>query len=138
LAASIKHKVILTYGTFDLCHEGHVNLLRRAKSLGDYLIVGVSSDAFNQLKNKKAIQSFAERSTAIAALSEVDLVISEYDWSQKIGDILHYGVDIFVMGDDWAGKFDWLKPYCEVKYLPRTAGVSSSLLRSLIHNSVEV
>ena len=118
-------KRIITYGTFDVLHYGHVNLLKRAKALGDYLIVGLSSDEFNQIKNKKSYYTYEQRKIILESCRYVDLVIPEYNWEQKTYDIKTYNVDIFVMGDDWEGKFDFLKKYCEVIYLPRTPNVSS-------------
>lgn len=122
-------KVVLTYGTFDLLHVGHINLLARAKQLGDYLIVGCSTDEFNRIKNKKSYYTYEERKQILEAIRYVDLVIPENTWEQKIDDVLKYKVDVFVMGDDWKGKFDFLKPYCEVVYLPRTEGVSTTQIK---------
>jgi glycerol-3-phosphate cytidylyltransferase len=119
-------KRIITYGTFDLFHIGHLNLLKRAKQLGDYLIVAVSTDDFNKLKSKQSVVSFKDRSEIVKSIKYVDLVIPENNWEQKIDDIKKYNVDIFVMGDDWEGKFDFLKEYCEVVYLPRTKDVSTT------------
>ena len=123
-------KKILTYGTYDLLHRGHINLLRRAKEMGDYLIVGLSTDEFNQLKNKRSFYSYEERKLVLEAIRYVDLVIPETSWDQKSQDISKHGVDIFVMGDDWQGKFDNLKSQCEVVYLPRTAGISTTQLKA--------
>ncbi|QKY70406.1 glycerol-3-phosphate cytidylyltransferase [Lentibacillus sp. CBA3610] len=122
-------KKILTYGTFDLLHPGHINLLRRAKELGDYLIVGVSTDDFNHDKNKVAYHDFDSRKVIVESIRYVDKVIPETNWNQKVDDIITYDIDLFVMGDDWTGKFDFLKRYCEVVYLPRTAGISSSKIK---------
>ena len=122
-------KKILTYGTFDLLHVGHINLLRRAKSLGDYLIVAVSTDEFNALKDKKAYYSYEDRKAILEAVKYVDLVIPEENWEQKIDDVQKHDVDIFVMGHDWEGKFDFLKDYCEVVYLPRTEGISTTKIK---------
>lgn len=119
-------KRIITYGTFDVLHYGHINLLKRAKSLGDYLIVALSSDEFNAIKNKKSYYRYEQRKLILEACRYVDLVIPEQDWEQKISDVKKYQADIFVMGDDWKGKFDFLKDYCEVIYLPRTPEVSST------------
>ena len=118
-------KKVITYGTYDLIHVGHINLLRRAKELGDYLIVVLSSDEFNAIKNKKAYHSYEDRKIILEAITYVDEVIPEYTWEQKIQDVVDNDVDIFVMGDDWKGKFDFLKEYCEVVYLPRTEGIST-------------
>lgn len=119
-------KKIITYGTYDILHYGHINLLKRAKALGDYLIVGVSTDEFNALKNKKAYYSYEQRKLILEAIKYVDMVIPEENWEQKRNDITQYGIDTFVMGDDWAGKFDELSDLCEVVYLPRTANVSTT------------
>ncbi len=126
-------KKILTYGTFDLFHVGHVNLLRRAKELGDFLIVGLSTDEFNKVeKNKISIYPFTERLAILESIKYVDLVIPEKTWDQKIRDIIDYNVNIFVMGDDWKGKFDYLNKYCSVIYLPRTPDISSSKIKTKI------
>jgi glycerol-3-phosphate cytidylyltransferase len=122
-------KTILTYGTFDLFHIGHLNLLTRLRELGDQLIVGVSTDSFNAEKGKKTVISFEDRAEIVRNLKCVDLVIPERGWAQKADDIAQYQVSVFGMGNDWAGHFDQLKQYCEVIYLPRTAGVSSSDLK---------
>ncbi len=119
-------KRVLTYGTFDVLHYGHINLLKRAKALGDYLIVGLSSDEFNKIKNKQSYYTYEQRKMILEACRYVDLVIPENDWEQKVKDVQELKADIFVMGDDWKGKFDFLKPYCEVIYLPRTLDVSST------------
>ena len=123
-------KKVITYGTFDLLHAGHINLLRRAKELGDYLIVVVSTDEFNwEQKQKKCYFSYEERKKLAEAVRYVDLVIPETSWEQKINDVKEYHVDTFVMGDDWKGKFDFLKDYCEVVYLPRTEGISTTKIK---------
>ena len=122
-------KKVITYGTFDLLHVGHINLLRRAKALGDYLIVVVSSDEFNVGKGKKAYHSFEDRKIILESLIYVDEVLPEYTWEQKIDDVKNNNVDVFVMGDDWEGKFDFLKEYCEVVYLPRTEGISTTKIK---------
>jgi len=119
-------KRIITYGTFDVLHYGHVRLLKRARELGDYLIVACSSDEFNEAKNKKSFYTYEQREMILESVRYVDLVIPEYSWEQKITDIKKYFVDVFVMGDDWEGKFDFLKEYCEVIYLPRTPDVCST------------
>lgn len=123
-------KRVLTYGTFDLLHYGHINLVRRAKDLGDYLIVGLSTDEFNSLKGKESYFKFEERKMLLESIRYVDLVISENTWEQKIEDIIKYEIDVFVMGDDWEGKFDFLKEYCEVVYLPRTEDISTTQIKS--------
>ena len=123
-------KRVITYGTFDLLHYGHINLLRRAKAYGDYLIVVVSSDEFNlKEKNKKCYFNYEIRKQLVEAVRYVDLVIPEESWNQKISDIYEYHVDTLVMGDDWKGKFDYLKEHCEVVYLPRTPEVSTSQIK---------
>ena len=124
-------KRILTYGTFDLLHYGHIRLLKRAKALGDYLIVALSTDEFNAIKGKKAYHTYETRKEMLEAIKYVDLVIPEENWEQKINDVKEYKVDIVVMGSDWAGsdKFDYLKDYCEVVYLDRTEGVSTTKIK---------
>lgn len=128
-------KTVITYGTFDLFHIGHLNLLRRAKELGDYLIVAVSSDEFNLKEKGKVCQiRDKERMEIVSAIRYVDKVILEESWDQKVKDVQKYDVDVFVMGDDWKGKFDFLKKYCEVVYLPRTEGISSTQLKEELRN----
>lgn len=128
-------KKIITYGTFDVLHYGHVRLLKRARALGDYLIVALSTDEFNALKGKKALYSYEHRKELLEALCYVDEVIPEITWEQKRSDVLTHQADVFVMGDDWEGKFDFLKDVCEVVYLPRTDGVCSTQTRNSIRNS---
>ena len=123
-------KKVITYGTFDLLHWGHINLLRRAKEMGDYLVVAISSDEFNKLKNKKSYHSFDNRKMILEAIRYVDEVIPEHTWEQKTQDVIDHDIDIFVMGDDWEGKFDFLKEHCEVVYLPRTIGISTSKIKT--------
>ena len=125
-------KKVITYGTFDLFHYGHIRLLQRARRLGDYLIVALSTDEFNAGKGKKSIMSFEERKEILEAIRYVDEVIPETSWDQKVLDVVEKKVDMFVMGDDWEGEFDFLKEYCEVVYLPRTANVSSTMLKQAI------
>ena len=122
---------VLTYGTFDLLHYGHIRLLQRAKALGDYLIVALSTDEFNAGKGKKAYHNYETRKKMLEAIRYVDLVIPEECWEQKISDVQKYDVDIVVMGSDWAGsdKFDYLKDYCEVVYLDRTEGISTTKIK---------
>lgn len=120
---------VITYGTFDLFHVGHLNILKRAKAQGDYLVVAVSSDAFNAGKGKKAYYSQEDRMEILKAIKYVDEVILEESWDQKIRDVKEHDIDVFVMGDDWKGKFDFLKDYCEVVYLPRTEGISSTKIK---------
>ena len=123
-------KKVITYGTFDLLHYGHVNLLQRAKALGDYLIVALSSDEFNwNEKNKKCYFRYEERKRLLESLRYVDLVIPENGWNQKINDVQEFKIDTFVMGDDWEGKFDFLSEYCDVVYLPRTPEISTTQIK---------
>ncbi len=123
-------KRVITYGTFDLLHYGHVHLLRRAKELGDFLIVALSTDEFNRdKKNKECYFSYEERKLLLEAIRYVDLVIPEEDWEQKMTDVDTYQIDTFVMGNDWEGKFDFLKEKCEVVYLPRTPEISTTKIK---------
>lgn len=124
-------KRVLTYGTFDLLHYGHIRLLKRAKELGDYLIVALSTDEFNEIKGKKAYHNYETRKKMLEAIRYVDLVIPENNWEQKINDIKEYKVDITVMGGDWNGsdKFEYLKDYCELVYLDRTEGISTTKIK---------
>ncbi len=127
-------KKVITYGTYDLFHHGHVNIIKRAKELGDYLIVGISSDEFNEKeKNKDTYFTYEQRKMVVESLSFVDEVIPETNWEQKIEDVKKYGIDIFVIGEDWDGKFDFLKEYCEVVYLERTPDVSSTKMKKDLH-----
>lgn len=125
-------KTVLTYGTFDLFHIGHLNLLKRARELGDKLIVAVSTDEFNATKGKTTLMPFEHRVELVRSVRFVDEVIAESNWEQKISDVQKHKVDVFVMGSDWQGKFDFLTPYCEVVYLPRTDNVSSTELKKAI------
>lgn len=123
-------KKVITYGTYDLLHYGHINLLRRAKALGDYLIVALSTDEFNWAqKRKKCYFPYDQRKQLLEAIRYVDLVIPENDWKQKVSDVQEFRVDTFVMGSDWEGKFDFLKPYCDVQYLPRTPEISTTQIK---------
>lgn len=126
-------KKVITYGTYDLLHVGHINLLRRAKELGDYLLVVLSSDEFNELKHKTAYHCYEDRKTILEAIKYVDEVIPEYTWEQKISDVVDNNIDVFVMGHDWEGQFDFLKDYCEVVYLPRTEGISTTKIKNDLH-----
>jgi len=126
-------KKIITYGTFDMLHYGHINLLRRARKSGDYLIVALSTDEFNSIKNKKSYFNYKERKDFLASLKYVDEIIPEKNWEQKINDIKKYKIDIFVMGDDWKGKFDFLKKHCKVKYLQRTPEISTTMIKNNIN-----
>ena len=125
-------KRILTYGTFDLLHYGHIRILKRAKELGDYLVVAISTDEFNALKCNKAYYDYETRKKMLEAIRYVDLVIPEETWEQKKKDVQDYKIDVVVMGDDWAGsdKFDYLKEYCEVKFLERTPGISTTQIKN--------
>ena len=122
-------KRVITYGTFDLLHKGHIRLLKRAKALGDHLTVCVSTDEFNAEKGKKAYTPYEDRKYILQAIKYVDEVIPETNWDQKINDVIENNIDVFVMGDDGKGKFDFLKDYCEVIYLPRTEGISSTKIK---------
>ena len=123
-------KKVITYGTFDLLHYGHINLLKRAKSYGDYLIVALSTDEFNwNSKQKKCYFTYEERKKMLEAIRYVDLVIPEECWEQKVTDVKEFRVDTFVMGNDWEGKFDFLKDSCEVVYLPRTPEISTTQIK---------
>lgn len=126
-------RTVLTYGTFDLLHIGHINLLKRARALGDRLIVALSTDEFNLIeKNKTCTHCYEDRKIILESLRFVDLVIPEESWEQKNTDVDKHGVDVFVIGDDWTGHFDFLKDKCEVVYLPRTANISTSEIKNLI------
>ena len=124
-------KRVLTYGTYDLLHYGHIRLLKRAKALGDYLIVAISTDEFNAGKGKKAYHDYETRKEMLEAVRYVDLVIPEENWEQKIDDVLNYKVDVVVMGGDWKGseRFEYLRDYCELVYLDRTEGVSTTQIK---------
>lgn len=127
---------VITYGTFDLLHYGHINLLKRARELGDYLIVGLSTDEFNAGKGKKAYFPYEQRKELLESLRYVDLVIPEEAWEQKRNDVLLYQVDTFVMGSDWEGKFDDLKDVCDVVYLQRTPEISTSKIKGDLEHLV--
>lgn len=127
-------KKVITYGTFDLLHWGHINLLKRAKELGDYLIVAISTDDFNLLKHKESYHSYEERKIILEAIKYVDEVIPEENWEQKVKDVSKYNIDIFVMGNDWEGKFDFLSEDCKVVYLTRTQGISTSKIKVDLKN----
>lgn len=131
-------KTVITYGTFDMFHIGHLRLLQRLASLGDELIVAVSSDEFNKLKNKTVLIPYEQRAEIVANISCVDKVIPEHNWEQKIDDIKKYNVTTFAMGDDWSGKFDFLKEYCEVLYLPRTKDISTTKLKRSLSNFLSI
>ncbi len=123
-------KKVITYGTFDLLHVGHINLLRRARELGDYLVVVLSSDEFNAIKHKQAYHPYEDRKIILEAIKYVDEVLPEYTWEQKVDDVVNNQIDVFVMGDDWKGQFDFLKDYCEVVYLARTEGISTTKIKT--------
>lgn len=125
-------KTVITYGTFDVLHAGHINLLRRAREMGDRLIVALSNDTFNAGKHKTSLLDYQNRKAVLESIRYVDMVIEEYSWEQKVADIANYEVDVFVIGDDWRGHFDFLKTHCEVVYLPRTDGISSTEIRNEI------
>lgn len=124
-------KRVLTYGTYDLLHYGHIRLLKRAKELGDYLVVAISTDEFNAVKGKKAYHDYKTRKEMLEAVRYVDLVIPENTWEQKRDDVLDYKIDIVVMGSDWKGseKFECLRDICEVVYLERTIGISTTQIK---------
>lgn len=130
-------KTVITYGTFDMFHIGHLRLLKRMRELGERVIVAVSTDEFNAQKGKRALIPYAERREIIEALNCVDLVIAETSWEQKVTDIQAHAVDVFVMGDDWRGRFDELEAYCQVVYLERTSGISSSALKQALGRLIE-
>ncbi len=127
-------KKVITYGTFDLLHWGHINILKRAKEMGDYLVVAISTDEFNRLKHKESYHSFENRKLILESIRYVDEVIAENNWDQKINDVQEHQIDMFVMGDDWKGEFDFLKEYCEVVYLSRTEGISTSQIKTELGN----
>lgn len=122
-------KKVITYGTFDLLHYGHINILKRAKEQGDYLIVALSTNEFNEIKGKRCYFSYEERKKLVQAIRYVDLVIPENSWDQKIENVQEYKIDVFVMGDDWKGKFDFLKDHCEIVYLERTPEISTTKMK---------
>ncbi len=130
-------RTVITYGTYDLLHYGHIELLRRAKEMagGGRLIVGVSTDEFNTQKGKTSHFEYSKRKKMVEAIRYVDLVIPEEDWSQKPADIQHHSVDLFVMGDDWQGEFDDLSAFCEVAYISRTPEISSTVIKQAIHQT---
>ncbi|MFN0182253.1 MAG: adenylyltransferase/cytidyltransferase family protein [Aquabacterium sp.] len=132
LHAAPQRTLAITYGTYDLFHVGHVRLFARIKQRWDRLVVAVSTDEFNATKGKKSAVPFADRIEIVRACRHVDLAIPEHGWEQKERDIVAYGADAFVMGDDWTGRFDQLRALCEVVYLPRTTGISSTDLKTAI------
>lgn len=126
-------KRVITYGTYDLLHYGHIELLRRARGMGDYLIVALSTDEFNQIKNKKSYYDYEQRKMMLESIRYVDLVIPEEGWGQKEKDVDRFDVDVFVMGHDWEGEFDFLKDKCEVIYLNRTEGISTTKIKQELY-----
>lgn len=128
-------KKVITYGTYDLFHHGHLNLLTRARVLGDHLTVAISTDTFNASKGKATVIPFVHRKDIVAALRCVDATLPENDWDQKRADIIDNNIDIFVMGDDWKGKFDYLSDICQVIYLPRTEGISTTKIKDILGNT---
>lgn len=131
-------KTVITYGTFDMFHIGHLKLLQRLAALGDELIVAVSSDEFNEIKNKTVLIPYEQRAEIIRNIRCVNKVISEDNWEQKVNDIKNYNVDIFAMGNDWEGKFDFLEEYCEVLYLERTRDISTTQLKKSLTNFLSI
>jgi glycerol-3-phosphate cytidylyltransferase len=129
---------IITYGTFDMFHIGHLRLIQRLVEIGDRLIIAVSTDEFNEKKGKKTLIPFSQRAEIISNIKGVDLVIPENSWEQKVEDIKKYNVDIFAIGDDWKGKFDYLKDYCKVIYLPRTKDISTTKLKKSLSNFLSI
>ena len=131
---SRKYRVVLTYGTFDLFHVGHVRLLRRLSELGDKMIVGCSSDEFNRIKGKSCIMPYEHRAEILMACRYVSDVFPEENWAQKVEDIQRLKADVFAMGDDWTGKFDDLSAYCDVTYLSRTENISTTRLKTVMRS----
>ena len=127
-----KDKTVITYGTFDMFHIGHLRLIQRLQKLGNKIIVAVSTDEFNSVKGKKTIIPYEQRKEIVENIKGVDLVIPEHSWEQKISDIKKYNVDIFAIGKDWLGKFDFLRDYCEVVYLERTEGISTTKIKNAL------
>lgn len=125
-------KTVITYGTFDILHIGHINLLRRARALGDRLVVGLSSDEFNRGKHKSSLLNYENRKVVLESIRYVDEVFPEHNWDQKVDDVRRYGADVFVMGHDWEGKFDFLSELCRVVYLPRTEDISTTEIKRSI------
>jgi len=134
----MKKIVVITYGTFDMFHIGHLRLLKRLREMGDELIVAVSTDEFNELKGKKTLIPYAQRAEIVESIKYVDRVIPEENWEQKVIDIQKYDIDIFVIGNDWEGKFDFLKEYCDVRYLERTQDISTTQLKKSLTNFLSI
>ena len=133
----MRKKRVITYGTFDMFHIGHLNLLNRLSELGDELIVAVSTDEFNALKGKKTLIPFEQRAEIVRNIKCVGKVIAEESWEQKAEDIKRHEVDIFAMGNDWEGKFDFLEEFCKVVYLPRTENISSTELKIALNDFLQ-
>jgi len=131
-------KIVITYGTFDMFHVGHLRLLKRLKEMGDELIVAVSTDDFNELKGKKTLIPYSQRVEILSSIKYVDRIIPEENWEQKIKDVEKYKVDTFVIGNDWEGEFDFLEEYCEVKYLERTEDISTTQLKKSLTNFLSI
>lgn len=131
-------KRVLTYGTFDMFHIGHLKLLQRLKALGDELIVAVSTDEFNEIKGKKTLIPYSQRALIVENIKCVDQVIPENNWEQKVSDVQKYNIDIFAMGNDWEGKFDFLKDHCEVVYLTRTENISTTQLKLELNKFLDI
>lgn len=131
-------KVVLTYGTFDLLHYGHINYLKKAKSMGDYLVVGLSSDEFNEKKGKKSFYNYDIRKEMLEAIKYVDEIFIQNSFEQKKDDIKKYHADILVSSEDWLGKYDYLKDFCKVIYLERTPEISTTKIKSLIDEGLQV
>ena len=131
-------KVVITYGTFDMFHVGHLRLLKRLKEMGDELIVAVSTDDFNEVKGKKTLIPYEQRVEILSSIKYVDRIIPEKSWEQKIEDIKKYKVDLFVIGNDWEGEFDFLKEYCEVQYMERTQNISTTQLKKSLANFLSI
>ncbi|EJX16980.1 teichoic acid biosynthesis protein [Staphylococcus sp. OJ82] len=130
-------KRVITYGTYDLLHYGHIELLRRAREMGDYLVVALSTDEFNSVKNKKSYYNYEQRKMMLESIRYVDLVIPEGGWGQKEIDVDRFEIDTFVMGHDWEGEFDFLKEKCEVIYLNRTEGISTTKIKKELYGDAE-
>lgn len=130
-------KTVITYGTFDILHIGHINLLRRARALGDRLVVGLSTDEFNLGKHKSSLLNYDNRKMVLESIRYVDEVFPENNWEQKVDDIKRFGAGTFVMGHDWEGRFDFLSEFCEVVYLPRTEAISTTEIKQSLGGAAE-
>lgn len=129
---------VITYGTFDLFHIGHLNMLKRARELGDHLTVAVSTDDFNAGKHKQCVYPYEHRARIVEAIRYVDMVIPEVSWQQKISDVKNHRIDVFVIGEDWTGEFDFLREFCEVVYLPRTRSISTTAIRDIVQKGKSI